>query len=160
MIDLCTYVDDPNSKMALVFDSILVIVRGANQAVDGAKDLCSSSETCSAAADLAQAASDTLISSVSSVWSYVSGGVGQTVESISNKTEMWSLENKVDLLKEKIKDLKESTYTGLIIEKAKDYSWSHGLLNSLSGGTVEEIFTLEKQLEDYEARLSELKQRN
>ena len=35
---------------------------------------------------------------------------------------MLSLENKVDRLKEIIKDLKESTYTGLIIEKAKDYT--------------------------------------
>mmetsp|Transcript_28972 Transcript_28972/g.47525 ORF Transcript_28972/g.47525 Transcript_28972/m.47525 type:complete len:288 (-) Transcript_28972:52-915(-) len=158
--ELCTYVDDPNSRMAPFFDASLEAVRGANLAADKAKAACSSSVSCTAAADLAQAASATISSSVSSIWNYISDSVGQTADAISNKTELWSLEKEVVMLKEQIKDLKENTYSGRVIEQTRHYHWSHGYLNWLSGGIVESIFTLEKKLDENEARLLELKQSN
>ena len=155
--DLCKYVDDPDSKMAPVFDATLAVVQGANLAADKAKAACSSSESCTAAADLAQAASTTLSSSVASMWIYVSDGLGQTTEAVSNWTETVYLERKVDALKQEIKAMKENTYTGRIMERVGNYSSFCWHLDWLSGGVVERILCLEDELQQKEARLLELK---
>jgi len=157
---ICSYVDDPNSKGASVFDTTYVLYRGASQALVEAKDACSSSETCSSATNLVQTAKEGLSSSVSSVWSYFSDSLGRTIESISNKTEILMLESEVDILRKQIEDLKKNSYTGLIMEQVRGYPWSHGILNSLSGGTLEEILTLEKRMGDTEARILKMKQNN
>ena len=118
--ELCAYVDDPNSRMAPFFDATLDAVRGANLAADKAKAACSSSVSCTAAADLAQAASETISSWVPSIWNYITDRVGQTTDAISDKAEVWSLgkevamikeqlEKKVARLEEQIKDLRENT---------------------------------------------------
>ena len=151
---VCAYVDDPNSKGASVFNTTYVLFRSANRAVVEAKNACSSSETCSAA----QTAAEGLSSSVSSILSSVSNSLGQTIGSIPNKTKMWLLENKIDIIRNQLDDIKKNSYTGLVVEHVRGYPWSHWLLNSLSGGTLEEILTLEKQMKDIEARLFELKQ--
>ena len=70
------------------------------------------------------------------------------------------LESEVDILWKQIEDLKKNSYTGLIMEQVRGYPWSHGILNSLSGGTLEEILTLEKRMGDTEARILEMKQNN
>ena len=130
---LCGYVDDPNSRMAPVFDKTLDIVVGVNTATA------------------------TISTSISSVWNYnISDGVGQTVEAISTTTEIWSLEYEIESLNEQIKHLKESTYSGQMIEHVRDNTWSLAVLNFLSGGNIDEILTLEKLRADKKARLLEL----
>ena len=155
----CAYVDDPNSSMAPAFDATLAAVKNAKSVADKATAACLSSESCTAAADFAQATSETLSSSVSSIWSYIQDGVGQTTKAISNKVEVWALEEKAETLKKKIQHMKHDNYSGKIIEHVRhSNNWSRTVVNWLSGGVVESIFNLEKELMDTEARLIELKQ--
>ncbi|KAL7546991.1 hypothetical protein ACHAWF_010312 [Thalassiosira exigua] len=157
LTDLCAYVDDPDSKMAPLFDASLELVRAANKAVDGAKDMCSSSESCFAAMnkmhDLIKTASSSATSSFSSMWTYAS----KTAKSAATMAEIWRLESKIGTLNEEIEKLKRSTYTGYIYDKAKPFTWSHAFLNTFSGGTVDKIIALEEKLKAYEERLKELK---
>jgi hypothetical protein len=154
---LCAYVDDPDSSMASVFDAILEAVKNAKLATDKAKAACSASETCSAAADFAQTTSETLSSSVSSIWSYMSDSIGQTTQAISNNMEIWATESKIVSLKMDIRRMKQDNYSGHIIEQVRHSNWTRTVANWLSGGVVESILNLEKELMDTETRLKALK---
>lgn len=52
---LCTYVDDPDSSMAPVFDANLAAVKNTKLATDKVKTACSSSEKCSGYSPLSRA---------------------------------------------------------------------------------------------------------
>ena len=130
---ICAYVDDPDSSMASVFDANLAAVNGAKVATDKAKAACSSSETCSAAADFAQTTKETLSSSASSMRSYISESASQSHRAVM----IWAL------------DGPDGTIEGLKrkIQRYKDENRSR-----------EGIERLEKELKNKEARLQELKQ--
>ena len=120
---LCAYVDDPDSSMAPVFDANLAAVKNAKLATDKVKNACSSSETCSAA-------TETLSSSASSMWSYISDSASQTIRA----GKIWGLEAIVKGDKERIQRYKDENRSRHEIEKA------------------------EKELKNDEARLHRLKQ--
>lgn len=106
---LCAYVDDPDSSMAPVFDANLAAVKNAKLATDKVKNACSSSETCSAA-------TETLSSSASSMWSYISDSASQTIRA----GKIWGLEAIVKGDKERIQRYKDENRSRHDIEKAEE----------------------------------------
>lgn len=156
----CAYVDDPDNPLAPVFDATLKTVRTAIIAADKVQETCAASKECSNTVELVQKTSETVSSSLSSIFGLVSDGIGHAASTASNKVEAWKLNRLVKLQKQKLKNLKDKTFGGWLYQQAKDEMWSYSVLDWMTGGTIQKIIMLEEDVHEMELRLEELESHN
>lgn len=122
-----------------------------NKAADKVKAACSSSNTCTAATDLVQSASETLSSGMTSVWDYVT--------SFTKSEEVLNLEKDIARLEGQIKELNEQNWGLILLESFRAecvaYPGFLGYLEWLDQKGMQDhyVSTLKKELDIKNARL-------